>query len=79
MAITKKALQEYVDKLLPGMYAQVFATSYPNCLVTHIEVSTSAYLDINESLSHMPDRAIVALEGIKTLVECSIATIRENS
>lgn len=80
MPITKKSLQECVDKLLPYGYAQVFGSSYPDCFVTRIEVGTSAYLDVNrESLSHMPDRMIAALEQIKVLVDHSIAVIRENS
>lgn len=80
MAITKEELQKRVDKLLPRChgYAQVFDSSYPDCLVTHIEVGTSAYLDVNESLSRVPGRMILAFEDIKVLIDHSIAMIREN-
>jgi Sec7-like guanine-nucleotide exchange factor len=81
MPITKEALQECVDKLLLNEFVRVDQSSvYPDCLVAHIEVKAAAYLDANrESLSHMPDRMIAALEQIKVLVDHSIATIRENS
>ena len=80
MTVTRKALQECVDKLLPNGHAVVFSSIKDlNGWDVCMGINTTAYLRSDESLSHMPDRVIAALEDVKKLVEYSIATIRENS